>query len=422
MPQALSLISLSNTLTIKEQSQYFIQFTQISLSLLFNTSQPHQFCSQCRNLLIPLDHLSCWWHPLFVVTAIWLLHLCWRWRRYDVDLIDSSAAVSENYEDEKATIWLLHLRWRWQYDVLVASAVTTTMVTTIWLLHQWWWQRRYDNMMCLLIVASVVTMTTMQWCLIVASVVTMTIRRYDVLVAGAVMMTMVQQWFDCCISDDDDTTIRCACCISGGDDDDTTIRCACLLLHQWWRRRNDDDVIVASPWAIGNMLLAHHGKHSCTWRVGSSINLGDCWHWWRLWWRYQLLVFSALSTSLGCRSLFLPRRFVWHTAGCTFFCSSSSSIHLHNINEFWWFDDEISLVVDRVLVVDNGNFCDMRWDGFFVVCRLRRNLCDFKPWSIISYEVLWRLISNEWKLKLLSVRHGSYAKFGGESIGALYFY
>ena len=128
MPQALSLISLSNTLTIKEQSQYFIQFTQISLSLLFNTSQPHQFCSQCRNLLIPLDHLSCWWHPLFVVTAIWLLHLCWRWRRYDVDLIDSSVAVSENYEDEKATIWLLHLRWWWQYDVLVASAVTTTMV------------------------------------------------------------------------------------------------------------------------------------------------------------------------------------------------------------------------------------------------------------------------------------------------------
>ena len=198
MPQALSLISLSNTLTIKEQSQYFIQFTQISLSLLFNTSQPHQFCSQCRNLLIPLDHLSCWWHPLFVVTAIWLLHLCWRWRRYDVDLIDSSAAVATTKMKRR------------QFDCYICVDDDNTMC----LLHLRWRQRWYDDD---LIVASVVVTTT--------------IRQYDVLVNCCISGDDDDNamMFDCCISgDDDNTTIWCACCRCGDDDDGTTM---IWLLH-----------------------------------------------------------------------------------------------------------------------------------------------------------------------------------------------
>ena len=176
------------------------------------------------------------------------------------------------------------------------------------------------------------------------------------------------------------------------------------------------------PWAMIGSLMAHLGKHRCAWRVRSGINLGDNWHgWrWRRWW--CLLIFSAGSTSLACRSLFLRRGFVWHTAGCTLFCSSSSSIHLHDITEFWWFDDEISLVVDGVLLVGNGNYCEMRWVCFFVVCLLRRTLCDFNARSIISHKVIWRLICNEWKLKLLLVTHVSHTKFNGESIGALYLY
>jgi hypothetical protein len=74
------------------------------------------------------------------------------------------------------------------------------------------------------------------------------------------------------------------------------------------------------------------------------------------------------------------------------------------------------------LLVDNCNYCDVCWEGFSVVWLLRRNCVILMLRGIISHKVIQRHISNEWKLKLLLVTHGSYAKFNGESIGALYLY
>jgi len=72
-----------------------------------------------------------------ITTAIWLLHLRWRWQRYDDDLIVASVAVATTKVkrrqidcyicvDDDNTMCLLHLQWRrWWYDddLIVESVV-----------------------------------------------------------------------------------------------------------------------------------------------------------------------------------------------------------------------------------------------------------------------------------------------------------